>query len=269
MQSSCPLTRTTLELPDGSEQAAIVKQLSRRTRHPGGGNDIYDERREIEVYRSLLPAANLGTPSFLGARGDLLLIEEVDGIPLWQLGESAAWRAAAAWLGRLHALPAPRGRTMLRYDDRFYAKWLPRALHFAPGAGLESLAATHDRAVARLAAAPPVFVHGDFYPANVLVRPGNAICVVDFELAGAGAGALDLAALVTGLPGELAGALVASYCEQAGLSTESLGELILCARLHLAVRWLGWLDGWRAPEHQAFDWATEAHAAAGALEGRR
>jgi aminoglycoside phosphotransferase (APT) family kinase protein len=276
MQSSCPLTRLTLGL--SSPYQVIVKQLAGRARHPGPPC-VHDERREIEIYRSELAGADLEVPRFLGAHIDgdlcLLFLEEVDGIPLWQSGDPAAWGAAAVWLGRLHSRPAPRVRTALIYDERFFAQWFPRALRFAPGAGLESLATIHRRAIGRLAGCPPVFVHGDFYPANVLVRPGSGICAIDFELAGAGPAALDLAALLTALPDAQAGELVDRYWETTASarsrarSRDSLDELILCARLHLAVRWLGWLEEWHPPEHQTFDWATEAHAAAGALGGRR
>jgi hypothetical protein len=82
---------------------------------------------------------------------------------------------------------------------------------------------------------------------------------------------LDLAALVTGLPEDQAGSVVAEYARAAAHSPprDRLDELLLCARLHLAVRWLGWLPGWQAPEHQAYDWVREAHTAAAALGDRR
>jgi Ser/Thr protein kinase RdoA (MazF antagonist) len=182
------------------------------------------------------------------------------------------WSAAAIWLARLHDLtPVPDGEPLLRYDREYYGRWMERALRIAPDAGLEPLGRVHTRAIARLAAARPEPVHGDYYPANILVRSGAApeICPVDFELFGSGAGVLDLAALVTGLPPARAGELVEAYRShrREPIARAELDELVLCARLHLAVRWLGWLEGWSAPDHQRFDWAAEARAAAAALEG--
>ncbi len=277
LRSSCPLTRIELRSPDGSLRTVLMKQLSRAARHPGPP-EVHDERREIEVYDSLLRHDELGTARFLGSHVDsdrdhyLLFIEEVEGIPLWQSGDERAWRAAASWLADLHSTSAPSASAAIEYDERFYAQWLPRALRLAPEAGLERLAETHRQAMTRLAAAPRAFVHGDFYSANVLLRTIDGVptvCPVDFELAGVGSAALDLAALVTGLPETLAAAIFDEYrarCMPA-CSDSELEQLVLCARLHLAVRWLGWLDGWQAPDHQAFDWAAEAHTVAAELGG--
>jgi aminoglycoside phosphotransferase (APT) family kinase protein len=279
MQSSCALTR--LELLDGAGTRSILlaKDLSGRSRHPAPPF-MHAHGREIEVYETLLDPRELGTPRFLGAHVEAgrdsywLFLEAVDGVPLWQAQDPAAWNAAASWLAALHRrAPAQVPSGLLHYDEAYFDRWMARALTFAPDAGLPELERCHRWAIGELLRTPATLVHGDFYPANVLIRSGAepAICPVDFELAGIGPGVLDLAALVTGLPEDRARSLVDEYARAAAHSSprDRLDELLLCARLHLAVRWLGWLPGWQAPEHQAYDWAREAHTAATALGDRR
>jgi aminoglycoside phosphotransferase (APT) family kinase protein len=275
MQSSCPLTRIDLITGDGQPLAAIFKDLSPASRHAAPPS-LHDGRREIDAYRSLTAYPELGTARFLGAHVDVarhqhwLCIEAVAGVPLWQSECRRSWTAAAQWLARLHSIKLPRlGDSGLTYDQSYFARWMPRALALAPDADLAGLVDCHHRAVRRLLGAAPVFIHGDFYPANLLVLNGPpvAICPIDFELAGHGPGVLDLAALVTGLGAGQTAAMVASYRDAvaSSMSPDELDELLVCARLHLAIRWLGWLGSWEPPAHQQFDWVGEAHATATAL----
>ena len=89
------------------------------------------------------------------------MLEFVDGTPLWQIGELETWQAAARWLARLHALPVPTDEWLLRYDET----QLEERLRLAPGT--ERFAA---HVAERLAALPARLIHGDFYPANILVE---------------------------------------------------------------------------------------------------
>src|SRR5437763_15709197 len=79
-----------------------------------------DPRREIAVYRDVLaPLAVDGTAQLAAAdetAARWLVLELVDGTPLWQIGELETWQAAARWLARLHALPVPTAEGLLRYD---------------------------------------------------------------------------------------------------------------------------------------------------------
>ena len=147
--------------------------------------------REIAAYRDTLTQLDLSTPAFVGAAGDLLLLEWVEGIPLWQSGDLADWEAAARWLARLHT--------------SVIAGPLPPATLRAPQHVLCHPAA------ARLAALAPVPIHGEFFPANVLVS-GGRIRPLDFETFGLGAGVLDLAALTAGeWPGDEPARIAAAY----------------------------------------------------------
>jgi Phosphotransferase enzyme family len=276
MRSSAALWELELEFGDGSRRTVLLKDLGydalsadARRAKPGF---LLDPARELEVYEAL--PAELGVARLYGVDRSRhwLFIELVDGVPLWQVGDESAWVAAARWLGRLHRSAVRAPAAAVRYDPGFYARWMPRALRFAPDAELSCIEAVHARAVERLAAAPQTFIHGEFYPSNVLVRRGRtpSVCPVDFELAGVGPAVLDLAALVTGLPAPLGDRVLAGYLSALGAPPPraELEQLLLCARLHLAVRWLGWSADWEPPAHQQHDWAREARSVAGRLEWR-
>jgi thiamine kinase-like enzyme len=113
---------------------------------------------------------------------------------------------------------------------------------------------------------PKTVIHGEFYASNVLVAGDLAsprVCPVDWELAAAAPGLIDLAALVSGGWGdEDREALVSAYGAALGWGSFSARRLDL-ARLHLAVQWLGWAGpGWSPPSGQRQDWLGEGLALA-------
>jgi hypothetical protein len=275
MQSSRPLIEIMLRAAGGAPQRWLLKDAGGPSARPGLGF-LYQGRREVAAYRTLTDAG-LVLPRLIGAdvRSDRcwLFLEVVEGTPLWQSGDAADWSCAAEWLAELHSL-APLGddSAWLRYDSDFYGLWMERARRFAPAARLDELDAAHEYAISRLLEAPAVTVHGDYYPSNVLVRSprGRGVCPLDLELAGVGSAALDLAMLTAGLPAHLTAVVIESYRARLhpGFAREELEELLLCARLHLAIRWLGWMPRHRPPAHQRFDWIAEAHTTAEALGAR-
>src|SRR6185436_10288417 len=70
---------------------------------------LHDPQREIAVYREVIAPHRLPAPAFLGAverprRGRYwLFLELVEGDPLWQRGDLAAWERVAAALAAIHA----------------------------------------------------------------------------------------------------------------------------------------------------------------------
>jgi aminoglycoside phosphotransferase (APT) family kinase protein len=113
---------------------------------------------------------------------------------------------------------------------------------------------------------PVSIIHGDFYPANILVAPSRhrtRICPIDWEMAAIGPPSIDLAALITGWTGRQRLALIRAY--RGGAGAAFLRDLDCCT-LHLAVRMLGWSDRWMPPPQQAHDWTSEALAAAARLD---
>jgi phosphotransferase family enzyme len=303
--SSFTLEELAVALDDGTQLDLMFKDLgtsglSERAR-AAKPDFLYDPLREIEAYRSILAPADLGTAAFYGSVVDpahgrfWLFIENVPGTALWQIGELEVWEAVARWTAKLHGRFAGeevRGaETLVRYDADLFRLWMRRALDFAdrweaqqPGKGrrtIEWLAERYEPVVERLAALPTTFIHGELYASNVLVeqRDGETrVCPIDWELAAIGPGLIDLAALTMGWDAEERGALTTAYRArvQAGgeaggpmdgglTDGEPFGELLDCARLHLAVQWLGWAPDWRPPRSHRRNWVDEALTIAGEL----
>jgi Phosphotransferase enzyme family len=288
-RTSYELEEIDVVLGDGSSLSLMLKSLGRSALDPAARRAkpefLHDPLREIEVYRSLLEPAGLGTPGFHGAVVEperdryWLVVENVTGEVLWQVGELDVWREAARWLAVLHE--RFRGRRLgaaeahlLRYDADFFASWMARALEFAGRerrAALEPLARRYDEVAERLAALPSTFIHGEFYASNVLVqRDGEhlRIAPIDWENAAAGPGVVDLAALTTGGWTQPEREEIArGYLEQAAAhgskpDADELDETLELARLHLAIQWLGWDPTWSPPAEHRHDWLAEALAIA-------
>jgi aminoglycoside phosphotransferase (APT) family kinase protein len=134
------------------------------------------------------------------------------------------------------------------------------------------LTRSYHRLVERLASLPTTFLHGEFYPSNILVGDSGSdparVCPVDWETAALGPALLDLAAYVSGSWTEAERAsLIAAYRDAlpgpevatAGTSSErDFLETLDGCRLHVAVRWLGWSAGWSPPAAHVHDWFAEA-----------
>ncbi len=126
----------------------------------------------------------------------------------------------------------------------------------------------YDLVVKRLLELPRTLIHGELFPANVIVRPvkqGRQICPIDWEMAGLAPGLIDLAALTSGdWPEEQRRNMVSAYREAReplNNTRSSPGELMEAVRwcqLHLAVQFLGWAVEWSPPEQQARNWLREA-----------
>jgi Phosphotransferase enzyme family len=246
---------------------------------------LYDPLREISVYRRLLAPADLGAPRYYGSLVDperdryWLFVERVAGRELYQIGELERWERAARWLAAMHShfaadveQLAEQGR-LVGHDRHYYRTWIERAGEFAGGSGadarerrgLDWLAARYDGVVERLLALPTTVIHGEFYASNVLLAAGERVAPVDWEVAAAGPGLVDLAALTTGWSHSEQATLRDAYedaMRHSGPSQPLPGDLDdaldLC-RLHLAVRWLGWAPpGWSPPKEHRRDWLGEA-----------
>jgi len=285
-RTSFPLEQLDLTLEDGVSLRLVFKQLDwdalddqARLAKP---RFLHDPLREAAVYGTVLAAAPGGPPRHYGSAIDpergrhWLFIEWVDGRELFQVGDRELWAAAAAWLGAMHRQLGDRldrhrasGR-LLEYDRPYYGRWIERARRFAGAPGqprsraraVDSLAARYEPAIEELVAMPKTVIHGEFYASNVLVAGDGAaprVCPVDWELAAAAPGLIDLAALVSGgWSDEDREALVSAYRAAAGPDSFTARQLDL-ARLHLAVQWLGWAEpGWSPPEGQQQDWLGEA-----------
>jgi hypothetical protein len=237
--------------------------------------DTLGPEREITVYRDLLAPAGLSTPRFYGAAVDpglerwWLFLERVEGEVLTDVGEIDAWCEAAAWAGRLDAAPRrgdPRcAPPLLDRDDGWHARRLDAAIDASAPPLAERVRESRTALLERLEALPQAFVHGELYPANVIVVRGGGetrIAPVDWELAGAGPFALDLAALVSGWSGEDRLAMIRAFHgalpTSLGLTLAAVIEATALCELSLALQWIGWSPGWVPPEAQRRDWGAEA-----------
>jgi Ser/Thr protein kinase RdoA (MazF antagonist) len=287
--TSAPLEEVLVRVADGPDQVLILKDLSRdrllgdaRTVKPAF---LHEPRREVETYSRILAPAGLG-PRCIAAVADAepkrywLLIEKVPGIELWQTGDLAVWEDVAAWLGRLHARFAGRAEELrtanphlLECSDGWFREWGERAgaaLADSSDRRAAELATALERygeVVGALAALPRTFVHGELYPANVLVVQDSdpvGVYPVDWEMAAIGPGLLDLAALVGGWPSQHRQRLSSAYlrglreADTAVTPSSTLAVDLARARLHLALQWLGWSSDWRPPPELAHDWLGEA-----------
>jgi hypothetical protein len=209
----------------------------------------------------------------------------VSGPLLWQVGRLELWERAAAWIARLHSHFAIDGRgqdtampaALLRYDRKHCLRWANRAEDFLSHRhktrpnGLEQrfkrIAGQYERVAKRLLSLPRTFIHGEFYPSNIILR----------ARAGTNASArstgrwprstrlIDLAALTSGTwTSDQRKRLVTAYRD--GLEpfqgwpppVDELLELVDYCQLHLAVQWLGWAGDWSPPETHSQDWLREA-----------
>jgi hypothetical protein len=294
--SSFALEELDVSLDDGTSLSLIFKDLgwqaltdSARGVKP---DCLYNPLREIETYQTVLARSRLGTATCYGAVVDppagqyWLFLERVPGLRLCHVGEFATWQQVAShlavlhdWCGREAGRMGPAQRAhFLRYDRDFYWAWLRRAEEFVgrvrssvPGGGrgdFERLAGRYGRVVERLAALPATFIHGEFYPSNVLIDEtggGVRVCPVDWEMAALGPAPMDLAALTSGnwTDGQKTALALAYHktLSPGGRSRAPLDDLLVAleyCRLHLAVQLLGWSPEWSPPPEYARNWLGEA-----------
>jgi len=304
-RTSFPLEELEVELVGEGRLTLLFKQLDREVLEPDAQvakpRFLHDAEREPAVYATLLPQAPPGPPRFFGAVSEpgrhWLFVERIEGRELFQIGEREVWEEAARWLARFHVGMAPEldrhraeGR-LIDHDAAFYRRWIERAADFAKqrddgsAATVAHLRKHHDLVVEALLSLPRTVLHGEFYAANVLVANPNCIkfppqqvgnlmqfeegvrvAPVDWELAAAGPGLTDFAALVSGWSGADREALVAAYAGEPGVPPFTPRDLGF-ARLQVAIQWLGWAPPeWEPPQEQRHDWLGEAVELAEELE---
>jgi aminoglycoside phosphotransferase (APT) family kinase protein len=191
---------------------------------PGPEHQL-EERRWLPLLAPRLPLP-IPVPVRSGAPGERsprmwTVMTWVPGLPLDHgsitRGEHAA-DTLAAFLRALHVAapadaPADTGRGAHPKDcttgfDRFFDSLDAAAI----GSDAAAVRAVWEDAVAAPARqGPPVWVHGDLHPANVVVADGTLAGVVDFGDMFAGDPAVDLAAAWVLLPADMAARFFAAY----------------------------------------------------------
>lgn len=295
-RSTFPLEAIEIRMSDGTERSVVFKDLSRR-----GPDDpvwqikapfLHDPRREIEVYRDVLVPEGVTAPSCLAVEIDpahdryWLFLEMVEGELLWQIGDLDVWMTAARWLADLHARFADSTSSLplrlLVHDRDFHRRWIDRAERFAHRPGTSNgkggdfswLAQRCLKVAEWVGDQPRTFLHGEFYPSNVVVERGKGpvrIRPVDWEMASVGPGLMDLAALTSGAWSEeerkkIATAYREALPDRLRPPASALLEGLDRCRLLLAVQWLGWSAGWTPPSDHAHDWKATAIELAEAVD---
>jgi Ser/Thr protein kinase RdoA (MazF antagonist) len=271
--SSFPLAELDVEAGDGSRHALIWKDLTPASLLPGarrtrGGAPAPDPARELRAY-ALLESADLGTPRRVAALEERertwLFLEAVPGSRLEHVGDEAAWHATARWLAHSH------GVLGARLPAAFPPAWDPPDLGalLAREPRAAALAPALEVARAVLARAPTSVIHGELYPANVLIGDGGRVCVLDWETIARGPATLDLAALTAGRWDEPGEPLASAYREalpEPPPAAAFQAELD-AARLVTAAGWLARPAAWSPPPEQARDWLADARTVAERIAG--
>ena len=286
-RSSVMLHEIDVVLDDGTTLALMGKAIDWRALAPDAQRakplHLWDETRELAAYTSILSAVDVGAARFFGSFQDesgsrCLLLERIDGVPLWQFGDFEAWREAARWLARMHrrlnaadVAATPAADRLVIYDRRFYQSWMGRAIRFAHDArpALAELTRHHREIVDYLLAQPAAFIHGEFYSANVLVaRPNDGAYLVrpiDWEMAALATASIDLACLASGSwtdieRADLADAYHDEFAALGGARPPRDGYLrtLDACLIHLSVQNLGFSAAWTPPPDRRHDWLGEA-----------
>lgn len=294
--SSYLIEELDLKLDNGQRLQLIFKDLSPSalisTARNVKAKFLYEPRREIECYRDLLASHELGTAKYYGAAVDLersrywLFLERVSPSLLWQMGDFEIWKRVAGWLAGMHTYLSERlagkgtiqPEHVLKYDELYYRRWIDRAKCYirlgdssterAAAKAIDWIWQRYDGVVERLRQLPVTLIHGEFYPANVMVdteRGNLRICPVDWEMAGLGPGLMDLSALSSGgwsteQKESIAFAYLHALPEVPAIWKDRarfLADLDHC-RLHQAIVLLGWSEKWEAPPEHAQNWLAEA-----------
>jgi Phosphotransferase enzyme family len=277
--TASPAEVLTVGLRNGSTFRVFVKRLAADR---SGNPDKRRRDREPMVYERLLAAPGLATPVFYGSRFDVklrrrdVLLEYVDDWSLKYHGLDH-WATATARLAALHAHFAreheqlARSDFLLRLDRRYFSAWAGRAVAAVTSLS-ERLARALDRPLSRhdetmevMCEQPVTLVHNDLAPKNVIADSSSTparICIVDWELAGAGCGVLDLVHLVHGLEERQEQALCAAYCAELscqGLlpTGRELRRLLSACKLQNTLYRLAHLRQWGIGPTTAEEWVDD------------
>jgi hypothetical protein len=224
-RSTHPIERLAVTLDTGERLPVVFKRLV-------WGPDNKHPWREPLVYRRLLAGGRFGAPELYASVYDearlryWLFLEDVGD---WSLshGPPGAWRAAVRWLAEMHGTYLGREAELralgcLREQDSRYftalaaaaRRTLQRADDPAVLTRFDRLMADYPALVADLARQPRTFVHGDIFVHNLMVQaPPPRVRPIDWESAGVGPAAWDLARLLEGW-GTDTPAFLAAYCAE-------------------------------------------------------
>jgi aminoglycoside phosphotransferase (APT) family kinase protein len=268
---------------DDDELKVFVKYGRMNRRHTGHGY-WGDVAYEAAVYRDVLEPLGAGVPRLIGfeslGTSSWLVMQYADGERLSKSPRDALI-SAGRWLGEFHRAAEKflDGRTVSSInvlDARYFRSWSQRTRAFTRSSDaskpwIESVCAAFEELAPSLVSETLTVVHGEFYPANVLVARGRVL-PVDWQSAAVGPGEIDVASLIEGW-GD--GAIVAECLRTYERSRwphgtpESFRQRLNLARVYWPLRWLGDDPAWSLNPKRAryFDELKEAARRAGLSDG--
>lgn len=232
---------------------------------------------EADVYERILRPLGVSVPALRGvwrnaaSHDTWLLLQYLDRSV--RLHKAPARMAdTAEWIGRFHALSECRLHTpeyafLRRYDAAYYRGWARRVLRSAHryhlgGRWLTRVIEGFEDTILDLLAAPQTVIHGEYYPANILVQ-NRRVRPVDWETAAVACGEIDLACLTEGWSRR-----VSRECERAYRAArwphgapKGFQRRLQAARFYVLLRWAGEPSAWYARDGR--DYYTEQLRATG------
>jgi hypothetical protein len=247
-ESTYPTEVLTCVMADGSTKQLFLKRLvAERAQWFRPKPPAY----EAHVYATVLQHAPVALPRCFGtvrrAGVTCLVLEYLEGAQRVTSPEGLS--DAARWLARFHEHSADWlasasdeiRHSLYQYDDNHLRRCLDnlsRAWQSTrPPAWLEVVIERSREALQDYLSASPSALHGEFYPENVLVC-GGRVYPVDWESAGLGPGAMDLASLVEGWPEQARTQCIAAYAEVAGREPEDVARQVDLGALCVHLWWL-------------------------------
>jgi Phosphotransferase enzyme family len=212
--------------------------------------------REAAVYAYVLGPLGVSAPRCIGFRhddltdADWLVLEFLEGAkPLLESRRTRSLDRAAEWLGSFHGATEGLWPDLLLSgvpfrDAGWYQGWMDRTAAWAGPLHLRypwlATACKRPELYEPLLTAPHSVVHGEFTPANVLLRD-REVFPVDWESAAMAPGELDLAFYTLGWPNRLRRRVEAAYARRRwpGGAPQSFEATLRAARIHACFRVLG------------------------------
>lgn len=213
-------------------------------------------RYESAAYRFAVEPSRLTAPKWYGLFRDepagpawLVLEFLADTFRLDKSPERGGLSRAAHWIGsfhRFHDLRAKAPPGCLNRERRAsfqacVARAVDRCEELREGyPWFRPLAREYEAVFCSLFARRPTVIHGEYYPANVLVRDGS-VFPVDWERAAVSAGEIDLAALIEGWKPEEVRLAKESYVDArwGGEAPDDFAESVEAARVYMHLQALG------------------------------
>lgn len=216
---------------------------------------------EIKIYNEVLRNVPLSKPKFYNGfltvcnepvlvleylNGSLSLTKNVD--PEYLLIK------AASWIGNFHRIfenNAPSFATA--YNVAYYKRWVEKVRNLTElkkdYPWLEDLCAYFSDNIPLLIRNGNTFIHGEFYPLNILVKE-NIIYPIDWESAAAGPGEIDLASLIEDWDEQTVYNATVAYKTARWPAGENIPnqfeKLLLLSQIYLKFRWMTeFIEWWK------------------------